>query len=144
MAGISARAQTGSITTGTSAITLLQVVAATNTRVVVKSISVSFAGTSPTAAPILVDVLRQSTAGTMMSLTVVKEPNLGSETIQTTAQHTAEVEPTAGDVVAREYVHPQTGVIFSEPITVLGGTRLGVRVTAAASTSAVVRVEFEE
>ena len=144
MAGISARAQTGSITTGTSAITLLQVVAATNTRVVVKSISVSFAGTSPTAAPILVDVLRQTTAGTMMSLTVVKEPNLGSETLQTTAQHTATVEPTAGDVVAREYVHPQTGVIFSEPITVLGGTRLGVRVTAAASTSAVVRVEFEE
>lgn len=144
MAGISARAQTSSITTGTSAITLLQIVAATNTRVVVRSISVSFAGTSPTAAPILVDVLRQTTAGTMTSLTIVKEPNLGSETLQTSAQHTATVEPTAGDVVAREYVHPQTGVIFSEPIVVLGGTRLGVRVTAAASTSAVVRVEFEE
>lgn len=148
MAGIRAVAQTAAITTGTSAKTLLQLVAATNTRALVNEWSVSFNGVSPSGEPIKVDILRQTTAGTMSALTPVKDPNLGSETLQTTAQHTSTGEPTAGDILHTEYIHPQQGdtwqARFAEPIVVNGGARLGLRVTAAASVSAVARFRFEE
>ena len=63
MAGILAVAQTGEISTGTSQKTLLQIVAATNHRVLVKEWSISFKGVSNTAAPIEVELLRQTDAG---------------------------------------------------------------------------------
>lgn len=149
MAGIRAVAQTAAIATGTSAKTLLQLVAATNTRVLVNEWSIAFNGVSPSGEPIKVDVLRQTSAGTMSSLTIVKDPNLGSETLQTTAQHTAASgEPTSGDILATLYVHPQQSFVwqarFGEPIVINGGARLGLRVTAAASVSAVAAFKFEE
>lgn len=148
MAGIRAVAQTAAISTGTSAKTLLQLVAATNTRVLVNEWSIAFNGVSPSGEPIKVDVLRQTTAGTMSALTPVKDPNLGSETLQTTAQHTASGEPTAGDILCTIYVHPQQSFVwqarFGEPIVINGGARLGLRATAAASVSAVASFRFEE
>lgn len=139
---------TGQVTTGTSAKTLLQLVAASNHAVKIDEISISFNGTSNTAEPIKVDVLRQTTAGTMSSLTLVKDPDDWDETIQTTAQHTATAEPTASDVLLSEHVHPQQGYTWQAPfgreIKIGGGDRLGVRVTAPASVSAIVRVSGEE
>lgn len=148
MSGNRFKAVTGQITTGTSAKTLLQLVAASNHKVLVDEISISFNGTSNTAEPIKVDVLRQTTAGTMSSLTLVKDPDDWDETIQTAAQHTATAEPTAGDVLMSEHVHPQQGYTWQAPfgrqIAIGGGDRLGVRVTAAASVSAIVRASGEE
>lgn len=110
MAGLLFGAQTGAIATGTSAKTLLQVVAATNVRVKVREWSISFAGTSNTATPIVVDILRQTSAGTMTALTLRKFNTNDDETLQTTAQHTATAEPTdGGDLPMKEHVHPQTG-----------------------------------
>lgn len=148
MAGNRFKAVTGQISTGTSAKTLLQIVAATNQKVLIDEISISFNGVSTTAEPIKVDVLRQTTAGTMSALTLVKDPDDFDETIQTTAQHTASAEPTAGDVLLSEHVHPQQGYTWQAPlgreIRIGGGDRLGIRVTAAASVSAIARVCGEE
>lgn len=144
MAGVRFAAVTAEITTGTSIKTLLQVVAATNQRILIDEISVSFKGTSNTADPILVRVNRQSTAGTMSALTPVKINSGDNETLQVTAQHTATAEPTAGDILLTEEVHPQTGFAwqarFGGEIVIIGGGKLGIDVTAAASTSAIARM----
>lgn len=148
MSGVGLRAQTDEITTGTSVKTLLQIEAAANHRVKVREISVSFKGTTNSDAPIKVDVLRQTTAGTLSSLTLVKDSPGDDETLQTAATHTATAEPTAGDILMSEEVHPQTGFVWQAPfggeMIVPGGTRLGIRATAGVSVSAVARLVGEE
>lgn len=148
MAGILATAQTPEITTGTGKITLLQLVAPANQRLRVKEISVSFKGVVNTDAPILVQVLRQTTAGTMTALTPQKMNENDGETLQATAQHTASSEPTGSTEVMGEEVHPQGGFLWQAPfggeLIVKGGNRVGIAVTAGASTSAKARMIFEE
>ncbi len=148
MAGNRFKGATAQIATGTSAKTLLQIVAVANHKVLIDEISISFNGTSNTATPIRVRVLRQTTAGTMSALTLVKDPDDWDETIQTTAQHTATAEPTAGDVLLVEHVHPQQGYTWQAPfgraLAIGGGDRLGIEVLAGADVSAVVRVCGEE
>jgi hypothetical protein len=148
MSAVRFKANTAQVATGTSAKTILQLVAASNHGVVVDEWSISFEGTSNTATPIQVRVLRQTTAGTMSALTLVKDPDDTDETLQTTAQHTATAEPTAGDVLFIELVHPQTGYTWQAPfgrhVKVGGGDRLGVEVTAGANVDCVVRAAGEE
>lgn len=149
MAGVLVSAVSPLISFSTSTVTLIQVVAPTNQRLVISEISVSFDGVSNTAKPIQVDVLRQSTAGTMSSLTPVKVNSSDSETLQTTAQHTATAEPTAGNILMTENVHPQTGYTWQAPfgkeLIVPGGGRLGVRlVTPGAGADAVARIILAE
>lgn len=148
MAGVGFKATKSAIATGSSLKTLVQIVAAANHAVKISEISISFAGTSNTATPILVQISRQTTAGTMTSLTPVKDPDDSGETLQTTAQHTATSEPTTTDVLMEEYVHPQTGYCWQAPfgkeIKIGGGDRLGIRVTAAADVNATARVVGEE
>lgn len=148
MAGVGFRINTPEIATGTSAKTIMQVVAASNHRLKIHEIEVAFQGTSNTADPIQVDVLRQSTAGTMTSLSPVKSDDSADETLQVTAQHTASAEPTPGDVLMSTFVHPQTGwqwqARFGDEILVGGGDRLGIRVTAGADVGCIARVVGEE
>ncbi len=150
MAGVRFAARTNPIATGTSAKTLLQIIAASNHGVLIDEISISFGGTSNTAAPVRVDVLRQTDAGTMTTSasTIVKDPDDTDETLQTTRSDTATAEPSAGDILMTEYVHPQTGYSwqapFGKPIKIGGGDRLGIRVTAAADVNAICRVRGEE
>lgn len=148
MAGCRWKAVTSQITTGTTIKTLLQLIAASNHAIIVDEWSISFTGVSNTGTPIWVRVLRQTTAGTMSALTVVKDPDDWDETIQTTAQHTATAEPTASDVLFAEHVHPQQGYTWQAPfgrgIKVGGGDRLGIEVTAGTSVSALVRACGEE
>lgn len=112
--------------------TILQLVAPTNQRGDLRSISLGFDGVSPTAEAFTVELLRQTTAGTMISATPVKD-NAGAETVQFTAQKNATAEPTAGDVLRRWEHHPQSGsferVFDKREIEIPGGTRLGLRVT---------------
>ncbi len=149
MAGVRFSAQTAEITTGTTLKTVLMITAAANVRVLVREVSVSFKGVTSTDAPILVQVLRFSTAGTFTSLTPVKNNDGDDETLQVTAGHTATAEPTPGDVLVREEVHPQGGAFlwqatYGDEFVVKGGSRLGVSVTAGASTSCVARIRGEE
>jgi len=148
MAGLRAVAQTAEIDTTTSKRTLLQLIAAANHRVLVKEISISFDGTSNTAAPILVQVATQSTSGTVTGLTPQKMNPDDTETLQTTAGHTATVEPAETAEIMGENVHPQGGYTWQAPfggeIVVPGGGRLGVAVTAGAAVNAKARMIFEE
>lgn len=150
MAGLRAVAQTAAIASGTSKKTVLQIVAASNHRVLVKELSIAFAGTSNTAAPVLVQVLIQSDAGTGGdALTCVKLDQDASETLQTTAQKDVDGgEPTGSSAVMTEHVHPQGGFVWQAPfggeLVINGGDRLGIAVTAAATVDLVARMVFEE
>ena len=148
MAGIFAVATKNEIATGTSVKTVLQITAAANHRTLVHEVSVAFQGSTISNAPVLVEVLRQTTAGTATSLTPVKENNNDDETIQTTASHTATAEPTAGDILRSEYVHPMTGFTwqaqFGKALVVPGSGRLGIRVTAANDVDCAPTMRFEE
>jgi len=151
MAGIKFSAVTGENLTTTSAKTLLQIVAPANQRVLVKGVSVSFKGITPTDPPIKVDVLRQTTAGTMSALTCAKrsDSSATAETVQTTAQQNATAEPTAGDVLWSRETPGQFGQTeyfpFDDPIHVPGGTRLGLRVTnGGTSINAIAQFDCEE
>lgn len=133
--------------TAATAKTILQIVAPTNQRLALCSFSVAFDGISGSAEPVQVDILRQTTAGTMTAATVVRE-GVGSETIQTSAQKNATAEPTAGDVLRRYNIHPQTGYerVFTldEELLISGGSRLGLRCTAPANVNVVGHMTVEE
>jgi len=146
MAGNRFKASASAITTGTSAKTLFQVIAASNHKVRIDRISLTFNGTSNTAEPILCRLIRQTTSGTMTGVTGKKDPDDWSETIQTTFSKDASAEPTTGEVIDEVYAHPQVGYIWPFPkgLYIGGGDRLGVVVTAAASVSASVTVDGEE
>jgi hypothetical protein len=146
MANIKGSVSISGVATGTAAKTILQIVAAANHRVIVPGFVVSFAGTVATDAPVLVELLRQTTAGTMSAATPVKTNSADDETLQTTAQHTSTGEPTAGDILFKMYIHPQSGgvIVLPDPIVVPGGTRLGLRVTVGTSQTMAATLPFEE
>jgi hypothetical protein len=148
MAGVTCIAQTAEVAlSAATAKTVLQITAMTNHRLHIKRWAVFFDGISSTAEPVQVRLLRQTTAGTMTSLTPVKLV-AGSETVQTTAQHTATAEPTAGDILDIAEVHPQSGyevvVPFDQVIEVPGGTRLGIEATAPAAVNVRAKIVFVE
>lgn len=148
MAGVLFQAISPEITLSTSPKTVLQICAGTNHRVVVTEVSISFKGTSATAAPILVEVLRQTTAGTISSIAPTKGNSSDDESLVVTVGHTATAEPTASDVLLAEEIHPQTGYTWQAPfggaIPVPGGGRLGIRATAAATVTVLARIRGEE
>ena len=140
---------TAPVASGTAKKTILQVLAAANHALWVKQFSFSFEGTSNTAKPILCEIARQSTAGTMTSLTVAKWPaDDTDETLQVSAQHTSTGEPTTGSTVWSDYIHPQAGIDKTLPekswIKVGGGDRLAAIVTSEASVNCVAAMYGEE
>lgn len=148
MAGLLCIAQTAEVAlTGATAKTILQIVAPTNQRLKLKRWGVFFDGTSSTNEPVQVRLLRQTSAGTMTALTPVLQV-AGSETVQTTAQHTATAEPTAGDVIDMAEVHPQAGyevlIPFDMPIEIPGGGRVGIECTAPDAVNVRGKMVFEE
>src|SRR5262245_22813804 len=128
--------------------TVIQLVAATNHRVNLLSWGVYFDGTSATAEPVQVRLLRQTTAGTMSSLTPTKRDDSLAETLLTSAQHTATAEPTAGDVLEVKEVHPQSGYEkiypFGGEVIIGGGDRLGIECNAPAAVNVRAEMVFEE
>lgn len=138
------------VASGTSTLTLLQAIAATNMPLRLVSWGVSFKGTNATAAPILVEIVRQTTAGTAGGAATWKKTNEDDgHTVQATGGQTFSVEPTTTDVLRSVEVHPQSG--FTEAITdpdqfrVGGGNRLAIRVvTPGASVTATCYLEMDE
>jgi hypothetical protein len=128
--------------------TVLQIVAAANHRVRVERWGVFFDGVSVTAEPVQVRVLRQTTAGTMSANTPKKLDDSIADSVLTTAQDNATVEPTAGDVLDVVEVHPQNGyeIIFppGQEIIVGGGDRLGIECTAPAAVNVRAKIVAEE
>lgn len=149
MAAFQGQASTAEIAlTAATAKTCLQLVAATNHRVKLLGWKCAFDGTSTTAEPVQIRLLRQTTAGTMSALTPTKRDDSITDTLLTTAQHTATVEPTASDVLSAFEVHPQQGFAEWFPMgaemIIGGGDRLGWEFTAPAGVNVRVEATFEE
>lgn len=112
---------------------MLQVVAGSTTRPLVKAWEVSLDGTDSTKTPVLVELLRQTTAGTSSALTLVKVDE-ASVSALATGLKTFTAEPTAGDILASVYLSPAGGIysyqypLGDEPVIASSG-RLGIRVT---------------
>jgi hypothetical protein len=129
--------------------TVVQVIAATNTRVAVRGYSVSFDGVAGDGEPVVVDVMRQTDGGSGSSAaTVAKDDPGGSETLQTTGIKGPTSEPSASTILRQYNIHPQTGaewrLAFDEEIIIAGGGRLGLRCTAPAGVNALASFFCEE
>jgi len=136
--------------TAATAKTVLQILAPTNQRVRITSFGIFFDGSVPNAEPVVVKLVRQTSAGSgMTAVTLVKTgPIAGSETIQTQATHTATSEPTTTDILDIFEIHPQAGVEKLFPlgreIIIAGGTRLGLVVTSPAAVNCIPKIFGEE
>lgn len=128
--------------------TVLQLVAATNHRIKLLGFSVAFDGASTTAVPVLVELVRQSTAGTSSACTPTKRDDSIADTLLTTARQQCTVEPTTGDIMEEWLVHPQQGIVIMYPLGMEpicgGGDRIGIRATAPAVVNCRVAMIFEE
>ena len=149
MARLNAVAQTSEVAlTAATAKTVIQITAAANHRVAVLGWGVFFDGTSVTAEPVQVRLLRQTTAGTMSALTPVALDGDVALTLQTSAQHTATAEPSAGTVLDVCECHPQQGYEVKYPLgqePILSGSgRVGIECTAPAGVNVRAKILFEE
>lgn len=149
MAAFNGIAQTAEVAlAAATAKTVLQIVAPANHRLRLLRWSVSFDGVSTTGEPVQVELVRQTTAGTMSALTPVPLDDSLSETLLTTAQHTATVEPSGAVVVDSIEVHPQDRheMVYpygQEPI-IGGSDRLGIKCTAPAIVNVRAKLVWEE
>jgi hypothetical protein len=153
MAGIRGLATTTSevALSAATAKTVLQITAPANQRVLIKKWGAYSDGVNPLAAAIEVLLVKQTSAGTMTSLTIAKITP-GSETIQTSASHTATAEPTpspaAGNILDVAEYHPQSGyesiLPMGEEIILAGGERAGIVITSPAAVNVRPKIWFEE
>ena len=125
--------------------TVLQL-GAVNVAFKLKRVSVSFDGILNTAVPPLVEILRQSTAGTMTNHAPLPGDDSCADALNTTGRHTASAEPTAGVILEAHRVHPQTSLnLFFADEYVCGPTDyIGIRVTSAAVVNVSGVMGFEE
>jgi hypothetical protein len=141
-------ASSAGVSTGTSAKTLVQLIAAANHAIDISEVIIGFHGTTNAHEPIKVELVRQTDAGTMSSLTLVKGDDSVGDTLDTTAQHTATAEPTTTDVLRTWTVHPQTSMAYPFPEdtrpVVGAGDRVGLRVTAANDVNSDSTIVFAE
>ncbi|WP_254512848.1 hypothetical protein [Anatilimnocola floriformis] len=144
MAGVIGRVSTPQIAlAAATAKTVLQLVAPSNHRVKVQRLSVSFEGTNTTDAPVQIDIVRQTTAGTSTGTTPVKDNDSDAETLQTTANRAASDEPTTTDLLDSKMCHPQGRIDFG-PFTIPGGGRIGIRCNAPNAVDCIASAVFEE
>lgn len=130
--------------------TILQILAPTNQRVKILNFGMAFDGASVTAVPVLVEIVRQSTAGTGgTAYTPKKLDDSLTETILSTAlTNIVTTEPTTGDILFTFLVHPQQCyreiAAFGYELKCGGADRVGVRVTAPAAVNCRAIMQCEE
>lgn len=114
--------------------TLVQVKASSAARCRVVAFAVSFEGIAATDEPVLVQVRRQSTAGTGGGSHTAAPHDAAAPAFAGTCLTGiwATTEPTNGVVLATAYVHPQSGwhVILDEPFVLAADGRLAITATA--------------
>lgn len=127
--------------------TVLQLYAAANQRVKILGWGVFFDGTNTAGEPVQVRLLRQTSAGTMTSISPVPL-RACAESIQTLSYHSATGEPTASDTMDVLEIHPQQGYEVKYPmgqeIIMAGGSRIGIECTAPAGVNVRAKIYFEE
>lgn len=117
--------------------TLIQIVA--NTRTVrLSEWSVSFQGITTTDAPVLVQLVRYSTAGTSGASVTPGRRNLVASTADASVNQQFSAEPTVSEILESHYITPTGGLFvyqYPEDAEVLAtaGERLGLRVNPPTS-----------
>jgi hypothetical protein len=139
--------------TGGTPLTIIQLVAPANQRLKILGFDISFDGTNSANTPALVQILRQTTAGTATNTSVapkkINDPSGTGETLQANSQNTFTVEPTAGDVL-QQFNVPVFGGLFAysyppgQEEIVMGGTRLAWKVSAPQTVNVSITVRYEE
>ena len=129
--------------------TALQVASTSTDRVALMQLSMAFDGILNTAVPVLLQIMRQTSAGSQAggsTATIQKKDNGISTPIQTTVLDGMTAEPTAGAVLWSTFVHPQGGVIYPPmpEIVMAESSRVGVVLTAPANVDVLVSLEGEE
>ena len=136
--------------TGSTTETILQIVAATNTRVKVERLSIASKSVTAANVPALWELILQTSAGTSSAAVLTKLDEDASETLQTTARNLITAEPTDGGVILwSKLISPvSTYDLVFPPMRELyltGGSRLGLRCNAPADTNVwFVSGQFEE
>jgi hypothetical protein len=148
MAGVGIRAITPAVAlVAATKKTALQIIAASDQRVLPKSLVFAFDYTGALTTSTLVQLIRGTTSGTSSALPLAKEHSGDPETPRTTAKHTFTAEPTGGTVIATLYVAPQSRY-YVVPLDVLdpivGADKLDVAFTVPANCNVVVSGLFEE
>ena len=128
--------------------TIIQLLTVANHRVALLGYGMGGAGTSNTEQPGIIDILRQSTAGTASALTLVKLQDTLTETLLTTGQEIFTVEPTPGDILRTHTLHPQAAFdirdAFSREIIIGTAGRLAIRALYAQAQTLDAYMDFEE
>jgi len=140
---------TGEPVAAATAETLVQIVAVANHRVALTGYGVGSRGTSNTEAPGVIDLIRQTSAGTSSALTTRAKQATLSETLLTTALEDFTVEPTdGGDIPRTHTLHPQAAFdirdAFSREIILGGSERFGIRADFADAQVLDAYMDFEE
>jgi hypothetical protein len=128
--------------------TVLQLVAGAGTRLAVQVVTVSFDSTSNTAQPVIIQLRRQTTAGTATARAPLKKDTDIATALQANGQENFTVEPTDSDIVLHYHIHPQAGAQYPVPlpgeIIVPGGARIGLKINAPAGVNCLATIEGEE
>lgn len=116
-----------------------------DTPIVVRAPEITFKGTSPTAAKILVEFIKGSQGGTA---TAKAPANKGVSSIPITnvgGEIDFTVEPTTtGTVIASVEVHPQHGYTYPGEIELQPLEQLSIRVTAVDAVGCSGHMQFEK
>jgi hypothetical protein len=142
------------VTTGTALKTIAQIAAAAGDRLEIIEWSLSFNGTSASAVPVLVQLNRQTSAGTGGVSATPALQDLGDAASGTTGltgplAATWTAEPTAGTIIYQDYYTPVgLGPAWQYPlgrgiIVPLSG-RMGIVVTAAVAINCAGHFVFNE
>lgn len=127
--------------------TVLQLATPASRRLELVEFGVSFNGVTASDVPALVELVRQTSAGTMSAETVAKLDPADPAAL-VTAQHTATVEPTdSGDVVFEHYVTPVGGLFiyqFAKPLALAVSAWLGLRITPTGNVSCCAHMQWRE
>jgi hypothetical protein len=129
--------------------TLLQLNAAAGVCLAISGVVVSFDSTSNTAEPVIVKLIRVTTAGTGTARNPNKLNSDMSTGLQVSGTENHTVEGTNGDILAIHHIHPQAGMPIPIPlpegeVVVPGGGRIAVKCTAPANVNALATVFGEE
>lgn len=121
--------------------TILQLIAPTNQRLLLKKIAFFFDGVSSTGEPVIVKLIKQSTAGSGGTSATPVMIGAGSETLQATGLYGITTEPTAVATLDLWEIHPQQGwqemISIDLPYPVVGGGRTGLQVTLPVGATAI-------
>lgn len=130
---------------------LIQVTSATTRRLRIVEYGVGFDGTSSTAVPVAVDLMRSTTAATGTSFTPVLLMPDDVAAVATSLTNCS-AEPTSGDILETSYLTPNGGLYVKqfpmgrEPIvgTAAAAGRIGIRCNAPAAVNATAYIMWEE